>query len=384
VLLKCRNIIWTTITASLVIMTPAYGQTGKSDATQKENPATRVVVNAVRQEPYRQTVPILGRFVTRQAGEIAARINGAIKEFRVDVGDRVKAGDVIAVLVKSRLKWQRDLKRSEVSQFAAQFKTKKQEVILLRQELQRLQSLKKSPAFSQARLDDKIQQIVVAESQALEAQAELNMARANQKLAEIDLQDAEVKAAHAGVISKRHTSLGAYVDVGDPVVTVLDDETMEIEAAVPANHISGAKPHTEVVVVIDKTHRIKAMVRAVIPEENPLSRTRAVRLIPIYPNDSPNIYAANQSVVLHFPAAAAQSVLTVHKDAVISRKGRKIVVLAIDGKAVIRNVKLGPPTGSRFIVEDGLAAGELTIVRGNERLLPGTAVQHKTPEPAKG
>jgi hypothetical protein len=54
------------------------------------------------------------------------------------------------------------------------------------------------------------------------------------------------------------------------------------------------------------------------------------------------------------------------------RQGDQAVVyLFNDGKAAVRPVELGVEIGPRFEVVDGLAAGDLTIVRGNERLRPG-------------
>ena len=67
-----------------------------------------VKVDAVIAEPLRQTAPILGRLVARQAGSVAARVRGAVAELHVDVGDRIAAGQIIAVLVADRLKAERD------------------------------------------------------------------------------------------------------------------------------------------------------------------------------------------------------------------------------------------------------------------------------------
>ncbi len=349
---------------------------------KNERPAPIVIIDLVRQDSYNQTIPVIGRFVARQSGVIAAQVNGAIEEFRVDVGDRVAPRDVLAVLARNRLKWQHELKRSQVSNQVAQLKTKHQEIVLLRQEMYRLQSLNRSPAFSQARLDDKLQQIAVAESEAAEAQAKLSTARANQKLTEINLRDAAVKAPYAGVVTKKHTSVGAYVKVGAPVVTLLNDQNMEIEADVPSTRIPGLAGETEVDALIDKVRHIRAKVRAVIPEENPRTRTLAVRFTPIFPKGQDSLIATNQSVVLSLPAGQGRSVLTVHKDAVINRKGKTIVMLFVEGKAQPRPVQLGPPTGSRFIVDRGLKAHDKVIVRGNERLLPGTRIRHKLTAPS--
>ena len=65
--------------------------------------ATQVIVDPVRYESTYQTIRVLGRFVPRQKGPIVARTAGVIGSFRVDVGDQIQKGDVIAVLMKNRL-----------------------------------------------------------------------------------------------------------------------------------------------------------------------------------------------------------------------------------------------------------------------------------------
>lgn len=344
-------------------------------------PAPLVIVDTVRQETYSQVIPVIGRFVARRIGVIAAQVNGAIEEFRVNIGDRVQTGDILAVLVKKRLIWQHELKKSQVANQVAALKTKQQELTLLRQELGRLQSLKKSPAFSQARLDDKLQQIAVARSEIVEAEAKLSTAQASRQLTALDLHDAKVRAPHAGVVTKRHTSVGAYVNVGAPVLTLLDDHTMEIEADVPSNRIPDLRKDIKINALINGIESIRAKVRAIIPEENPRTRTRAVRFTPIFDKITTNLIATNQSVVLSVPAGRARSVITVHKDAVINRKGKKIVMLAIDGKAQPRNVILGPPTGSRFVVNRGLKLSDFVVIRGNERLMAGSEIRYKGYKP---
>jgi multidrug resistance efflux pump len=45
-------------------------------------------------------------------------------------------------------------------------------------------------------------------------------------LAEINLHNAAVRAPFSGVVTKRHTDVGAYVNVGSPVVNLIDDKTI--------------------------------------------------------------------------------------------------------------------------------------------------------------
>ena len=349
----------------------------------KTRPPMKVGVDAVISQPLEQTVPVIGRFVARRTGIVAARINGPVGEFRVEVGDRVEAGDVIAVLVDDALKWRHQLQKAEEQQFQAAVSTDKARIKLRRQELKRLERLKKSAAFSQARLDDKRQEVAVAESQLAEARGELASARANRKLAEINLYNATIRAPYPGVVSKRHTEVGAYVNVGAPVVTLVDDRHLEIEAEVPANRTAGLLPNTPVDAFIDGSIRIATRVRAVVPEENPQTRTRTVRFVPELPDTLSGI-AANQSVTLRLPTGNGANVVTVHKDAVISRKGNTLVYLAEDTKATMRPVRLGEAVGIRFIVLGGLVPGDLVVVRGNERLRSGQAIRYAGSDKVKG
>jgi len=346
-------------------------------------PPAQVGVDAVITEPLRQTVPVIGRFVARQTGVVAARVSGPVGEIRVEVGDRVKAGDVIAVLVNDMLKWQHELQKAEVQQYAAAVKTRKATAKLRRQELRRIEKLIKSAAFSKARLDDKRQEVAVADSQAAEAQGKLNSARANLKMTGINLYNAAVRAPYSGVISKRHIEVGAYVNLGDPLVTLVDDAHLEIEADVPANRTPALLAGTRLKAYINGTQEIAARVRAVVPEENPQTRTRTVRFVPEFPLGISGL-ASNQSVTLQLPAGNDGTVVTVHKDAILSRKGKTLVFLVQGSKAVMRPVRLGEAVGIRFIVNSGLAPGDKVVVRGNERLLPGQAIRIREPsKPAK-
>jgi multidrug efflux pump subunit AcrA (membrane-fusion protein) len=68
-------------------------------------------------------------------------------------------------------------------------------------------------------------------------------------------------------------------------------------------------------------------------------------------------------------------VLTVHKDAIVTRQGKDIVFVAKGGEVEARTVHLGVAVGSRMEVLRGLDEGERVVVRGNERLRPGAKVQ---------
>ncbi|MEK9670913.1 MAG: efflux RND transporter periplasmic adaptor subunit [Rhodospirillaceae bacterium] len=346
--------------------------------------AMTVGVDPVIRESTRQTLPVLGRFVARKAGAVAARINGPIDSFYVEVGDRVARGEIIAVLVKDRLQTERDLRAAEVARYEAARQTAGETMKLRQQELNRLEGLRKSAAFSQARLEDKRQEVAVARAQIAEADGQLKSARANLHLAEINLFNADITAPYDGVVTRRHTEAGAFVDVGAPVVTMIDDSSLEIEAEVPARNTAALFPGLQVRATLENGRGFAADVRAVIPEDNPQTRTRTVRFTPQGGGNAGDTRAAvNQSVTVAVPISDADTVLTVHKDAILNRDGKTAVFLNQNGKAVVRPVQLASAVGSRLIVLSGLAEGDIVVVRGNERLRPDQPINFTPSAPAK-
>ena len=366
------------VTFCITISSSLHAQEKKT-----KRPPTRVEIDAVISQSIKQTVPVIGRFVVRQAGVVSAIINGPIGEFKVQVGDEVEAGEIIAVLMNKTLNWRHELQKAKEEKQKAAVLTRKARLKLRLQELHRLEKLQKSAAFSQARLDDKLQDVIVAKSEAAEIIAELASAQANRKLAEINLYNANIRAPYSGVITRRHTEVGTYVKVGDPIVDMVDNLHLEIEAEVPSNRITGLEPTLKVKAFVNENIPITATVRAVVPSENPQTRTRLVRFIPQIPAKLKNI-ANNQGVTLYLPSNSQTSAITVHKDAIISRKGMSLVYLAKDGKADIRPVQLGEAVGSRFIINGGLALGDLVVIRGNERLRPGQIIIFTDQEKNKG
>ena len=351
-------------------------------AAQSGRPPALVEVDAVREEPIEQTMPVVGRVVPHEHGTVAATIGGPVAEVPVRVGDRVEAGDVLIVLARDLPEARLARMRADESLEAARVRTAQAEVELVRQELGRLEKLKDSAAFPKAVHEDKRQELVRRKSRVREAAAALARARVQREMAEIELARTTVRAPYAGVVTARQAVPGGYVKAGDPVATLVDDERLEIEADVPSDRLAGLFPGLEVALELDGGSVYRASVRAIVPDENPLTRTRPVRFTPDFVagtgSDRP---AANQSVVVRVPVAGPGIAASVHKDAVVSRGGQSLVYVASgtpeESRAEVRPVRLGESVGSRFVVIDGLRAGELAVVRGNERINPGQPIRYR-------
>lgn len=345
---------------------------GTPEAAAQQPPAV-VSVDEVRIEAMAQTVPVIGRLVARRAGEVAARAAGPVAALHVAVGDRVARGDPIAVLDTVRLRAERDRLAATVNEAQAQVERLTAQAALRRQELRRLEGLQDSAAFSQSKFEDARQEVIIAESAIGTAEAARVRAMASLSLARIDLSWATIEAPYPGVVILVHTEVGAWLGVGEPVVIMVNDIDLEVEADVPSRRIEALEAGTAVALVLDDGTEHSAVVRAVVPEENALTRTRQVRFTPRFETVRKPL-AINQSATVVLPAGRSRDVLTVHKDAVVRRQGQAFVYVAEGGQAQIRPVQLGAAVGGRFEVLGGLGPGEPVVVRGNERLRPGQAI----------
>lgn len=333
-----------------------------------------VGVEKVRSVRLTQTVPIVGRLVSLRVGDIAARVAGPVESIMVEIGDRVRKGDVIAILDPEILLAELQLTQSQLAEAGAELKIWAAEKQVAATELRRQERLRKSAAFSQAKFEDAQKQIAVAEARVERARANVAIKRSILQRKQIDVEYAVVRAPYAGVVIRRYTEAGAYVVKGAPLVRLIDDRALEVEAAVPYKRVNGLPPGRKVEFELDDGSRHRATVRAILPSENPLTRTRTVRLVPQF-NEIRRPLAESQSVVVAVPISDDRRVLTVHKDAILKRPSGDLVYVVKDSIAEARTVRLGVAIDSRVEVLSGLKEGESVVIRGNERLQHGVKVR---------
>ena len=353
--------------AVLAVLTTATGP-----ASAQGGRPVPVEVDRVRLESVVETVPVLGRLVATRRVDVAAGIDGIVAEIRVETGDRVAADEVLLVLDRARLAPAAELRRAETLAAEAAVAAAEAAVELARQEWRRAEGLRGSAAFNLARVEDSRRALDRAASEAMAARARLDAAGAAAKLAAVDLDRAEVRAPFAGVVTARRVERGGHVEEGAAVISLLDDTSFEVEADVPLDRLSGLAPGAATALAWPDGSTGAATVRALIPAENPLSRTRPVRLAPVA---LPAWPADQQTVTVAVPRAAARRALTVAKDGVVFAPGSATAVVVNGaGETELRPLALGQVSGERIEVLSGLADGELVVVRGNERLGPGQKV----------
>ncbi|XWN34200.1 MAG: efflux RND transporter periplasmic adaptor subunit [Devosia sp.] len=350
---------------------------GASQVAAQGGPAN-VQVDTVRTVEIAETQSLIARLVAMNESTVASRIPGIVATVHVDVGDRVETGDPLAELDTELLNIDLKSARSALVQAEAGLEVAKANSELADQVYQRTTRLRGSAAFSQGRFEDLAKELARARGELARSEALLAVARAGVARAQYQVENAKVLSPFHGVVLARDANPGAYVSVGAPVVRILDDRHLEIEADVPTEIVGALKPGTEVAAVLDDGTLGTATVRAAVPSESPSTRTRPVRFsVDVQGSDKP--LAAGQTVTVNAPVGPPRAALSVAKDALVQQAGGWIVFVAEDGKAAPRAVTIGAAVEDRFEVSGALREGDIVVIRGNERLRPGQAIAFEPP-----
>ncbi len=331
-----------------------------------------VAVERVRVEPVVREVTLLGRVVARFEGEVASEVAGSVAEVLVRSGDSVARGAPLVRLERARMEQAVARARTAVAAAEADLAAARGELELLELELARLTRLRGSAAFPRARFENQSKQVRIAAQRLKATEARLAAARVELAARERDLADSEIRAPFSGIVLETLVSPGRYLRVGEPVVRLLDTAELEVEAEVPREILPELQPGQMARMRLFDQNWILVL-RTVIPVEDPRTASRPARFR--FRTSPPALLAAGQAVELELRISSGESALTVPKDALLPHDHADRLFVVRDQRAEERRVILGPFLGERVVVRDGLAPGELVVVRGNERLRDGMPVR---------
>lgn len=332
-----------------------------------------VGVQTVEMRELAETVPLFAEVVTARDGAVANRVAGNIDTVHVLAGMRVEKGDLLVELNQELLSILVTQSQAQLAEAEAGVVTAETRLDRTTTAFSRVEALQGSNAISQVRVDDAQSAMLEAQSQLAEAQARKQTAGARLAEAKYRLDRSKITAPFSGVVLEVNAIPGAYIQAGSPVVRLLDTDALEIEASVAARYIQGMSPGQIVQATTETGTELALELRAILPLEDPSTRTRAVRFAGVDANSLQDL-AVGQSITVQVPVSAAREVLSVPKDALVQARGGWTVFVAAEGKAEPRPVEIGVPLGDRYEVLNGLAAGDLVVVRGNERLRPGQEI----------
>jgi RND family efflux transporter MFP subunit len=339
---------------------------------------------------------VSAEFRPYQEIDVHAKVAGYVKAIAVDVGDRVKPGQLLAVLEIPEL--QDDLHQAEAS---VQHAT--QEINRAQSDLERAESVHELAHLSATRLtsasdarpnliarqdiDDATGRDRVAEAQVSTAKAALasarqllEVARANQSKTRTLFAYARITAPFEGVITHRYADTGAMIQAGTssqtqtmPLVKLSQNSLLRLIIQVPESAVSRIRDKQPVDVHVEAVG--KTFPGTVARSASRLDAdTRTMRVEVDVPNPKlelvPGMYA-QASIALD----VATDVLTVPVQA-IDRVGDKPRVLVANGNRTIeiRDVELGLESAERVVVRSGLRDGDLVVLGNRAQLKPGMSV----------
>lgn len=289
------------------------------------------------------------------------RVGGKMTERLVEVGTRVKAGQLVARLDAA------DLSLAEQSA-AAQVASLQAERDLAQADFQRYQELRARNFISQAEFERRSNAFTTAESR-------LEAARAQHRQLANQVGYAALAADTAGVITAVEAEAGQVVAPGQTVARLARPGEKEVAFAVPEAQRELFERAVELEVALNarpgKTWR--ARLRELSPIADAATRTYTARA---------TILGAGDEVELGMSARAALAVdgkvkrIEVPISALYARGDQpQVFVVGADSTVQPRAIRTGGVSGERIVVESGLNAGDVVVAAGAQLLRPGQKVR---------
>lgn len=341
----------------LLVVTLAAFAAGCAQETPKEEvvrPVRTVTVDAARADGWTLPGEVRARYETR----LAFRLPGQMLERRVEIGQRVAAGHVIATIDA------RDAGLAE-AQARAQLAQAESQAALAEADLKRFAELRNRNFISQAEYDRR-------EAQARQAREQVVAARAAAMQASNQVGYTVLTAPHAGVITALEAESGQVLAAGQTVARLARPEELEIAVSVPEHRLHDFTRHAQYQVSLWSAPGASypGRLREISPVADPATRTYAAR-IAVTGEDSR--LGIGMTAELRVPGGAG-SAPRVPVSAVFHRGGKPAVWIVKDGQAELVPVSTGELHGNEVAITTGLESGQRVVTAGVNRLEPGQRV----------
>jgi len=366
---------------------------GKVEAAPE---ATAARVSVVERGSVSHVLALAGQFQPYQVIDVHPKVSGFIRSIRVDIGDRVRQGQTLAVLEVPELQAQLEGTVAQVSRSKDEIVRAQHEVSAaearyssLHADNTRLQQAAKAQPglIAQQELDDASSkdlagaaQVDAAKAAFASAQGGADVARADNRRVGAMANYTNVTAPIDGVITWRYADTGALIQSGTdsnsqalPIVKLAQSGLLRLRMPVPEDAVRFVKAGDAMQVRVDALDRsFTGKVVRFTREVNFETRTMETE-VDVENKDlsiDPGMYANTQLQLSH-----AEDVLTIPVEALVFRDNQDMVyVLDSQNRVHQRGVEAGL-RGSRLAeIKSGLSQGERVIVGGQEKYQEGERV----------
>ena len=332
--------------------------THAQDSAKSPRPALTVQTAPPQRTAMTQRLAANGNVAAWQEASIGAESNGLrLTEVRVNVGDSVKAGQVLATFAA-------EMVQADVAQARASLLEAKAHAAEAASNAERARTLQASGALS-------AQQIEQYTTAAQAAQARVEAAQALLQAQQLRLQHTQVRAPDHGVISARSATVGAVVGAGTELFRMVRKGRLEWRAEVTATELGRLRPGTAAQATAASGASVQGQLRMVAPTVDPQTRNALVYVdLPAHPDLRAGMFARGEFLL------GQSDALTVPQEALVVREGfTYLFVLGADQRVQRLKVQPGRRAGERVEILSGLDAGAPVVVRGAGFLNDGDLVR---------
>ena len=297
----------------------------------------------------------------RVESRLGFRVGGKLMTRSAELGQRVKAGQLLAQLDPQDLQLATDVARAQVA--AAQTNRD-----LAAADFKRFAALKEQGFISGAELERR-------DSTYKAAQAQLDSARAQLAAQGNQGSYANLKSDVSGVVTAVLAEPGQVVGAGAPVVQVAQDGARDVVFSVPEDRLDAIRLGADAVVRVWSSNRtVTGRVREIAASADPATRTFTVKVALAIKDDLPL-----GSTVAVLPAAlqhAGAQVIKLPTNA-LRQEGQNSAVWVLDATSMTvrsQTVQVATADGNDVVIASGLTPGALVVTAGVHVLTPGQKV----------
>ena len=350
--------------------------TRQSEAAQlRERADAQAVVTVAVITPARTgtsaTLDLPGRIEAFARAPIYARVSGYLKSWHVDIGGRVKTGQLLAEIETPDLDQQ-------LLQAQAELASAKANAALATTTAKRWQALLANDAVSRQEAEEKTGDLTTKQSVVNALQANLDRFQALKRFTRI-------VAPFDGVVTARSTDVGALINVGgapgSELFVVSDIRKLRVYVSLPQNYVSAVRQGSKARLTVPenpaKSHA--ATVQSLSQAINAASGSMLIQLAADNANGEllPGGFA---NVSFDLPRAAGA--LSIPPSALIFNKaGLRVGTVGADGKVQLKAVTVARDLGSVIEIATGLSADDRVIESPPDGIAEGDAVRVASAEP---
>jgi len=383
--------------AALVAGAAACSKSETAQARSGEAPAKAVRAETVRQESVKRAVDVVGTLAPMDQVTISSEADGKVSRILADLGDRVKAGQVLIQIDSEKQQYTFEQQQAALARALAQYGATDPEhlpeiertpdamransdLVQATQAFNRATELFKRNLVSQQALDDAqaaLQSKRAIYNSALQTgknlRASIQASQAAMKLADRQLRDTQIRAPFDGFVEKRLVNLGELVKTQTPVIAIVRLDPLKVTAEIPEK--MGPWIHTGETVKLQVDaypgRTFDGRLSRISPAVNP--STRAFPFEALVPNADATLKPGTFARV-HIESSKIDTVLTLPYSALQYRYGVNRVYVVEGDKLAMRELSVGERVGDRIEILGGVKAGERVAVTDVDTLNDGAAV----------